>query len=101
MSSSDNRSTAERLRKKNERIRQAQEQGNPANTAGSRVRSRPVRITVDLDPAAHQQLTRWCTDAAADLGRARVPAAEVFRAFLDELADDPELADRIRGRLDQ
>lgn len=94
-------SARERLRKKNDRIRQANQQGNPANTVSGHVRSRPVRITVDLPPATHQQLIRWCTDAAADLGRARVPAAEVVRAALDELHDDPDLADRIRTRIEQ
>ena len=98
---SGGKSAAERLREKNERIRQAQEQGNPSGAASARVRSKPVRITLDLPPATHQQLAQWCTDAAVDLGRARVPAVEVFRAFLDELADDEELANRIRARLEQ
>jgi hypothetical protein len=61
--------------------------------------SRRVRITVDLLPVLHRQLSRWCTSAATELEVAKVPAAEVIRALLRELDEDEELAARVRARV--
>lgn len=65
------------------------------------LRSEPVRITVDLAPSAHAQLVRWCTEAAKELGRARVSQSEVVRALLEEIAVNSELDAAIRARLDR
>ena len=63
------------------------------------VRTRPVRITVDLPPSEHRRFKRWLNDAAGELDWATVPAAEVVRVLLDQLDQDPELSDRVRSSL--
>jgi hypothetical protein len=60
-------------------------------------RSRPVRLTLDLAPVQHRELTRWCADAAYELGLSKVPATSVIRLLIGQLATDPELAARIQG----
>lgn len=46
------------------------------------VRVKPVRLTVDVSPADHAALLRWCLDAASDLGVARVSGQALIRAML-------------------
>lgn len=71
-----------------------------ASEAGhTAVRTRPVRITVDLAPADHRRFKRWLDDTAAELDWATVPAAEVVRVLLDQLDQDPELSARVRSSL--
>jgi hypothetical protein len=53
---------------------------------------KPVRFTLDLDPAHHRFLREY-----ADRAEAR--ASEVMRALLDELAVDEDLAARVRDRI--
>lgn len=57
------------------------------------VRVRPVRLTVDVAPADHAALARWCLDAAAELGVARVHGQELIRALLQRALRDAELRD--------
>jgi hypothetical protein len=54
-------------------------------------RVKPVRITVDLEPATHKAAKLASVEMSA-------PLAAVIRALLDELADDPELVERVRAR---
>jgi hypothetical protein len=54
---------------------------------------KPVRFTLDLDRGHHQFLKDYAVQAEAR------GAAEVMRALLDELRDDPELAARVRARI--
>ncbi|MDF3141806.1 MULTISPECIES: hypothetical protein [unclassified Streptomyces] len=63
-----------------------------------------VRVTVDLPPADHQALKRWCNTAALDLDLTRVALAQVLGALAAELTADPAdrlvgLDDRLRARL--
>lgn len=55
--------------------------------------AKPTRITVDLDRAHHQFLRTYTAQIEAR------SAAEVVRALLDELREDPQLAERIRARI--
>jgi len=48
-------------------------------------RSKPVRFTVDLDPAVHKRLKLFAVEAGVD-------ASSVVRALLAQLQDDPTLA---------
>lgn len=69
-------------------------------TEGPRVpRTRPVRVTVELSPMEHKLLRRWCADTSADLDLPVVAGAEVFRALLSLMLDDPEVAEQVRAEL--
>jgi hypothetical protein len=54
---------------------------------------KPVRFTLDLDRERHRFLKGYAAEIEAD------GAAEVMRALLDELRDDPQLADKVRARI--
>jgi len=62
-----------------------------APRAAAPVRVRPVRLTVDVSPADHAALNRWCLDAAAELGTARVAGQEIVRALLARALTDPAM----------
>jgi hypothetical protein len=58
-----------------------------AGPAGkSAVRSKPVRITVDLTPEAYRRLTDWTKYAASDLGFVKLSIADVVRAMVGSLS---------------
>lgn len=63
------------------------------------VRSKPVRITVDLAPDLYKQLTRWAGETALELDRPRLPQAEVIRACIRALTDDPDVREAVLKEL--
>ena len=63
------------------------------------VRTDPIRITLDLAPQAHRQLKALCDEIAAELGRARVPSAEVFRALLSQVEVNPALLEAVKEEI--
>jgi hypothetical protein len=73
------------------------EPGTPPAGATA-IRTRPVRITVDLAPPLHRAVKDWARTTAADLGR-DVALAEVIRVLLTQLDADPELARQVRAQL--
>lgn len=62
----------------------------PQRTARA-VRTRPVRLTVDVAPAEHAELGRLALEAAAELGVARVHGQEIVRALIRRYLADPEV----------
>jgi hypothetical protein len=61
------------------------------------IRSKPVRITLDLSPELYRQLTQWADSAAVTLGVPRVALADAVRAMIRVAADNPdEVLDRLR-----
>lgn len=54
----------------------------------SAVRSKPVRITVDLPPEVYRMLTEWTTKAAAELDIPRLTLADGVRAMVRVTAVD-------------
>ncbi|MEV5205679.1 hypothetical protein [Streptomyces sp. NPDC053720] len=72
-----------------------------APTVPRSVRTAPVRVTLDLSPADHRALKRWCNTAAAELDLPQVPLAFVLRILGKQLLDDPDLAARVRADLEQ
>lgn len=62
-------------------------------------RTKPVRLSVDMDPKLHYRLDIWAQGLRDELGVARVPAAAVVRSLVDRLTNvhgsDPELRDRL------
>jgi hypothetical protein len=61
------------------------------------IRSKPVRITLDLSPELYRELIGWADAAAVTLGVPRVSLADAMRAMIRVSADNPdEVLDRLR-----
>lgn len=60
------------------------------DTASPVVRSRPVRLSVDLAPAVHAGLVQWAAHAGPDVGLSRIPTADVARVLLRRLLLDED-----------
>jgi hypothetical protein len=56
--------------------------------------AKPVRFTLDLDERQHTDLKRFAIETGPGTG-----GSKVIRALLEELQDDPELAQRVRARI--
>lgn len=61
----------------------------PGQTA---IRSKPVRITLDLSPELYRELTQWAASAAIALDVPRVALADAVRAMIRVTADNPDKA---------
>jgi hypothetical protein len=55
---------------------------------------KPVRFTLDLDQAHHAFLKGFALKCGAGVG-----GAQVLRALLDELQEDPNLTARVKARI--
>jgi hypothetical protein len=62
------------------------------------LRSKPVRITIDLTPELYRRLTRWTQAAAEEIDAAKLPLAEVVRAMV-RAAELPEVREQILSEL--
>ena len=61
------------------------------------IRSKPVRITLDLSPELYRQLTQWAASAAITLDVPRVALADAMRAMIRVSAENPEqVLERLR-----
>jgi hypothetical protein len=61
------------------------------------IRSKPVRITLDLSPELYRQLTRLADSAAITLDVPRVALADAVRAMIRVTAENPgEVLDLLR-----
>ena len=67
--------------------RRAEPDARPAGRTA--IRSRPVRITLDLSPELYRQLTQWAGTAAVTLDVPRVALADAMRAMIRVTAEDP------------
>jgi len=70
----------------------------PARVAGrTAIRSRPVRITLDLSPELYRQLTQWTQSAAIELDVPRVALADAVRAMIRVTTESPDqVIERLR-----
>jgi hypothetical protein len=59
----------------------------PAVRGESARRTKPIRLSVDLDPPLHYRLDSWSLTAREELGVPRVPAAAVVRVLIDRLTN--------------
>ena len=61
------------------------------------IRSKPVRITLDLSPELYRQLTQWAHSAAIELDVPRVALADAVRAMIRVTTDSPDqVIERLR-----
>jgi hypothetical protein len=80
--------------------RRAEPDARPAGRTA--IRSKPVRITLDLSPELYRQLTAWADSAAIELGVPRVSLADAVRAMIRVSADDPDqVLDQLRRDRDK
>jgi hypothetical protein len=80
--------------------RRAEPGAGPAGRTA--IRSKPVRITLDLSPEMYRQLTAWADSAAVTLDVPRVSLAEAVRAMIRVAADNPDdVIDRLRHDREQ
>jgi hypothetical protein len=70
---------------------------DPSPAGRTAIRSKPVRITLDLSPELYRQLTQWTDSAAVALDVPRVSLADAVRAMIRVTAENPgEVLDRLR-----
>lgn len=68
--------------------RRAEPGARPAGRTA--VRTKPVRITLDLSPELYRELTVWADSAAITLGVPRVSLADAVRAMIRVTAENPQ-----------
>lgn len=68
-------------------------------TSRTPVRTKPVRITTDLDPQTYRALTVYSADVAAAMGRAKVAHADVVRGLIAELQANADVRDRVAAHI--
>ena len=76
--------------------RRSQADARPAGQTA--IRSKPVRITLDLSPELYRQLTRWADSAAVELDVPRIALADAVRAMIRVTTENPdEVLERLRS----
>jgi hypothetical protein len=61
------------------------------------IRSKPVRVTLDLSPELYRQLTEWAASAAIALDVPRIALADAVRAMIRVAAENPgDVLERLR-----
>jgi hypothetical protein len=66
-------------------------------TGRTAIRSKPVRITLDLSPELYRQLTQWTHAAAIELDVPRVALADAVRAMIRVTTESPDqVIERLR-----
>lgn len=75
--------------------RRAEPDAEPAGRTA--IRSKPIRITLDLSPELYRQLTHWADAAAIALDVPRVALADAVRAMIQVTTESPgEVLERLR-----
>lgn len=64
------------------------------------LRSKPVRITADLDPELHAEVSVWVAQTGAALRR-KLALVDVVRAVLRGVLEDKEFAEQVRDKITQ
>jgi hypothetical protein len=84
--------TSQREQRKAQMAAAAARRAGPAPAPAGRtaIRSKPVRVTLDLSPELYRQLTQWADAAAVELGVPRVALADAMRAMIRVTAEEPE-----------
>jgi hypothetical protein len=102
--SRDNVVTTHREQRKAQMAAAATRRTEPgAQPAGrTAIRTKPVRITLDLSPELYRQLTQWTDAAAVELDVPRVALADAMRAMIRVTTENPaEVLDQLRRDRDR
>ena len=82
----------------------AAQRPDPAREPGrTAIRTKPVRVTVDLDPATYTELNRWVGGAAiaVDPDFPRLPLAKAIRAMIHATTASEAVASAVIEQLRQ
>jgi hypothetical protein len=80
--------------------RRAEPNARPAGRTA--IRSKPVRITLDLSPELYRELIGWADSAAVELGVPRVSLADAMRAMIRVTTEHPDqVLDQLREDRDK
>jgi hypothetical protein len=96
--------TAQREQRKAQMAAAATRRTEPGAAPAGRtaIRSKPVRITLDLNPELYRQLTQWADAAAIELNVPRVALADAMRAMIRVTAENPDdVLERLRRDREQ
>jgi hypothetical protein len=91
--------TTQRDQRKAQMAAAAARRSEPAARPAGRtaIRSKPVRVTLDLSPELYRELTRWADSAAVALDVPRVALADAMRAMIRVAAENgDEVLERLR-----
>jgi hypothetical protein len=91
--------TTQREQRKAQMVAAAARRSQPdARPAGqTAIRSKPVRITLDLSPELYRQLTQWTDSAAVELDVPRIALADAVRAMIRVTTENPDqVIERLR-----
>jgi len=91
--------TAQREQRKAQMAAAAARRTEPGALPAGRtaIRSKPVRITLDLNPELYRQLIQWADAAAVELNVPRVALADAMRAMIRVTTENPdEVLERLR-----
>jgi thiamine monophosphate kinase len=92
--------TAPRQQRKAQMAAAASSRTEPdARPRSTAIRSKPVRITLDLSPGLYRELTRWADSAAVTLDVPRVALADVLRAMIRVTAESPDTSGEVTAQL--
>ena len=69
--------------------------GKQQNPEPADRRTKPIRLSVDLDPDTYRALERWKTSCATVLDVPRLGTAEVIRAMIEATLDKPQMAGHV------
>jgi hypothetical protein len=93
-------SAAELQRQRLERAATRRTDPGAEPAGSSAIRSKPVRVTVDLTPAQYRRLNAWIAETAADIDVVKLSQADVVRAFVMSLGR-PDVDKALRIALSQ
>jgi hypothetical protein len=91
--------TTQREQRKAQMAAAAARRSEPAARPAGRtaIRSKPVRVTLDLSPELYRELTRWTDSAAVALDVPRIALADAMRAMIRVTAENgDEVLERLR-----
>jgi hypothetical protein len=91
--------TTQREQRKAQMAAAAARRSEPAARPAGRtaIRSKPVRVTLDLSPELYRELTRWADSAAVALDVPRVALADAMRAMIRVATENgDEVLERLR-----
>ncbi|MFG1755924.1 hypothetical protein [Streptosporangium sandarakinum] len=84
--------------------RRKDETGQAPERGATARRTKPVRITIDLTPEDYRRMRRLVGELAELADVPTLPHSQMWRAMLQQVADDPDLlhgiAERIRADRD-